>query len=677
VIICEQGFLTNYGRCKFACQGEDGMKAWYRGGERWTIYILFVLILQYTGPMRVWGGEAEEYLDSGNARYARGDYDGAIADYDRAIQLEPDSYVAYVTRGIAKRAKADYDGALADYNKAIQLKPGFYTAYVTRGAVKRAMEDYDGSIADYDMAIQLKPDHAKAHYARGYTYEQMGKFGNAIADYDKSIELEPDYAQAHYARGYAHEQMREFENAIEDYRRALAISQDSSKDRENLDSLLRILNGSPEFIKDIQRMLHTIGYYRGGADGVFGKDTGNALMAFQRDAGLTPIREINDETHLLLTRSYRDATRQTSTTSLDEGKFQINLPQKDGYETQQSSVRLDAVFKGSMELESIVVKINDQKVDDMPEPDYNLRRTSANIDYTFPLTKSINIITLVAFTKEGDVVKEKTTVIRRPRRRRGGRTGKKWAVVIGIEDYEDERVQDLGFSVDDAEEFAQKLIEKGKFPRSQVILLTDKSEGKFAGIQAERPTHDNIRKALFTRLREEAFMQDSVIVYYSGHGLLVPDPISPSGKTAYLLPVDFQYDAPEAKGIRLEEIKRLAYLAPERMSLIIDSCYIGGKGRGVKSVSESVIKPSGNEITKGFAGKGRTLLTSCRDDQVSRESVEFENGVFTHYLLDALEQKELMREIYRDVYPKVHEYTNGTQEPNLDVGDQQGEILLY
>jgi len=56
-----------------------------------------------------------------------------------------------------KEAKGDLDGALADYNKAMELKPGLAEAYYDRGLLKRAKNDLDGELADYDKAIDSNP----------------------------------------------------------------------------------------------------------------------------------------------------------------------------------------------------------------------------------------------------------------------------------------------------------------------------------------------------------------------------------------------------------------------------------------------------------------------------------------------------------------------------------------
>ena len=67
----------------------------------------------------------------------KGDLDGAITDYSKAIEIFPQLTGAYYGRGSALRDKGDLDGAIADYSKAIEIKPIFTDAYYARG---RALE---------------------------------------------------------------------------------------------------------------------------------------------------------------------------------------------------------------------------------------------------------------------------------------------------------------------------------------------------------------------------------------------------------------------------------------------------------------------------------------------------------------------------------------------------------
>jgi len=59
----------------------------------------------------------------------RRDWDGAIADFDRALQFDPKLAQAYDNRGDAKTETGDFDGAIADFNRALQLNPKYAKAY--------------------------------------------------------------------------------------------------------------------------------------------------------------------------------------------------------------------------------------------------------------------------------------------------------------------------------------------------------------------------------------------------------------------------------------------------------------------------------------------------------------------------------------------------------------------
>lgn len=101
------------------------------------------------------GDSAVSYYNQGGAKQTKDDLDGAIADYNHAIELDPKYVGAYYNRGAAKQAKGDLDGAVADYNHAIELNPKYANAYNNRGIVKHAKGELDGAIADYRHFCEL------------------------------------------------------------------------------------------------------------------------------------------------------------------------------------------------------------------------------------------------------------------------------------------------------------------------------------------------------------------------------------------------------------------------------------------------------------------------------------------------------------------------------------------
>jgi tetratricopeptide (TPR) repeat protein len=80
-------------------------------------------------------------------------HDEALADYDRAIGLDPDNILALAARGDTYLKLKQYDEALADYNRAIGLDPGYFWAVRSRGEAYKLTRQYDEALAGFNRAI--------------------------------------------------------------------------------------------------------------------------------------------------------------------------------------------------------------------------------------------------------------------------------------------------------------------------------------------------------------------------------------------------------------------------------------------------------------------------------------------------------------------------------------------
>jgi len=105
---------------------------------------------------------ADQCLQSGEARLERGDYEGAIGDFDRAASLEPGNAMAYSMRAFAYNAKGDCDRAIEDFGRAIYILPEDATLLYMRGTLYANQGRDDKALADLDRAIQLRPGYSEA-----------------------------------------------------------------------------------------------------------------------------------------------------------------------------------------------------------------------------------------------------------------------------------------------------------------------------------------------------------------------------------------------------------------------------------------------------------------------------------------------------------------------------------
>ena len=180
-------------------------------------------IADYDRAIELDSQDAEAHEGRGHAKNKMGDHKGAIADYGRAIELNPQDARTYNSRGTAKDNMGNYEDAIADYDRAIELNPKYAMAYGNRGNTKSKLGNYEDAIADINRAIELNPQDATAYGNLGNTKLQMADYEGSIAAADRAIELNPQDARAYSIRGTVKTKTENFEGAIADYDRALEI----------------------------------------------------------------------------------------------------------------------------------------------------------------------------------------------------------------------------------------------------------------------------------------------------------------------------------------------------------------------------------------------------------------------------------------------------------------------
>jgi tetratricopeptide (TPR) repeat protein/MFS family permease len=157
---------------------------------------------------------------------ALGQADEAIAEYSKAIGLEPTLDQAYVNRGGVFNHLGQYQNAIRDYTEALRLVPEYAVAYYNRGIAHIGLAQYTEALADLDQAIGLDPSYGPAYSNRAIAHFRLGQFRPALQDLDQVIGLNPESAQTYVNRGLVHSSLGEAAKAQDDFDRAVELGVD-------------------------------------------------------------------------------------------------------------------------------------------------------------------------------------------------------------------------------------------------------------------------------------------------------------------------------------------------------------------------------------------------------------------------------------------------------------------
>ncbi|MER6089367.1 tetratricopeptide repeat protein [Streptomyces bluensis] len=95
-------------------------------------------------------------------------------------------------RGDALRSAGQHQAALADYDRALDLDPGYASAYASRAVSRAELGRHEEALADLDRAVELNPHYAWALGRRALVHLELGDPARALADADRALALSPD-----------------------------------------------------------------------------------------------------------------------------------------------------------------------------------------------------------------------------------------------------------------------------------------------------------------------------------------------------------------------------------------------------------------------------------------------------------------------------------------------------
>ena len=161
--------------------------------QPWTSLLVIVWLSGCAKPPAATSLDAPELFALGEAHYERAEWDKAVAAYTRAAEQEGAGRLlrsmCFNNRGMIQTMHGRHESAIADFTKAIELDPNFLKAYLNRGGSYYDTGKFKKALEDCDAAIRLAPEDPNIYRNRAMVHRALGDEGKATADEARAEEL--------------------------------------------------------------------------------------------------------------------------------------------------------------------------------------------------------------------------------------------------------------------------------------------------------------------------------------------------------------------------------------------------------------------------------------------------------------------------------------------------------
>jgi hypothetical protein len=541
-------------------------------------------------------------------------------------------------------------------------------AYHTKIAYQKAVMEKDALKVKLESEADVKRQLEESLKERELAYNKQQKFVTSL--YEKERQLKSKVFQLEQAQRKSEEnrkKLEELNNRAEEITKELQQTKSdkaTASIKKELDRILQAKSKAEADAKNLKTKELTL------------RDEVSALKARSKEAS---IEAENAKTELATMRT----REQNLAGQIDELKNRLKhgmapvlvvLKPKNGSKIESSTTMLHVIAVDDRGISKINASLNENPVRidtkrGIKVSSINRGKISKQIDITkrLQLEYGQNTIKISVTDTDGMSTEEALSVTRVKEH------GRIWAVVIGINHYQNTR--NLRYAVNDARGFENYLKEYIGIPDEHIFFLTDQG-----ATQAE------IKSLLGTKIKRKAGKDDTVIIFYAGHGAVEIDPLDPDGDgyEKYLLPYDARLDDLYSTAIAMKEVKTIFQrIHAERVIFIADTCYSGASGGRTMLASKARATLSEKFFERISKGKGRIIISACSANEISKEDDSLRHGVFSYYLLKGLKGEAdfdgdgiiTISELFSFLSKRVPQGSGQDQHP-VRKGETEGELVI-
>ncbi|HET6990531.1 MAG TPA: tetratricopeptide repeat protein [Bacteroidia bacterium] len=197
---------------------------------------------------------AEAYIIRGVSHHELNEYDKAIEDLTKAIELDPKNENTYFNRGLSYDKLGKDDKAVEDFTKVIEIDPHQH-AYNNRGKAYLTLDQYNLAIEDFTKAIEINPEDEYYYRNRGFAYRNLKQYEKAIDDFTTAIKIAPKYPSAYFSRAFTYDILKEYDKALKDYKKVIELNSKNADAYNNIAVIYRALGENDKAIENYKKAI--------------------------------------------------------------------------------------------------------------------------------------------------------------------------------------------------------------------------------------------------------------------------------------------------------------------------------------------------------------------------------------------------------------------------------------
>lgn len=243
----------------------------------------------------------------------------------------------------------------------------------------------------------------------------------------------------------------------------------------------------------------------------------------------------------------------------------------------------------------------------------------------------------------------------------------KWAVVIGIGNFQDQTIPKLAYPAKDARDFRNFLVQQAGFQSDHVRLLLDKTA-----------TKERILTEIGEIMPRLVGPDDLIVLYFSSHGSPADRDIA---RKNFLIAYDSKKSNLYPTSIGMQDLlsELTDRVGADRVLIVLDACHSGAADPNSKAIDFT----SKLDVEQIQVGKGNIVLSSSKSSERSWESKKYPNGIFTRILIDSLTKAGtnkgilgMFEDLKDDVSDEARQEFGERQTPHLKTDGWSGKDLI-